>query len=83
MRSDHGQACWRGKLYVVGGQKYDTEIPMRSVKVLDLADVDMGWTAVPSLTIARKFLAAVCWDGRLYALGGMDNGGEYIASIGP
>jgi N-acetylneuraminic acid mutarotase len=69
-----------GKIYVIGGDGYDTAAPYLSYR--SHAEVEQydpstsGWTAKTSMPTARQSLASAVIDGKIYVVGG------YTISIG-
>ena len=67
------------KLYVVGGWQLGGQIARRETGhwqpdalVYDFAKPDAGWQKLPLPEFKRRALAAGIWQGKLFAIGGMD-----------
>ncbi|MEX0642819.1 MAG: PQQ-binding-like beta-propeller repeat protein [Pirellulales bacterium] len=74
-RSSHNAAVIGDKLYVVGGWELAGKSPgtwQPATLVYDFANPQAGWQDVKELPYKRRALAAGHWDGKLVALGGMD-----------
>ncbi len=74
-RSSHNAAVIGDKLYVVGGWKLEGKSPgtwQPDALVYDFNDAQAGWQKLPVPEFKRRALAAGVWDGKLFALGGMD-----------
>ncbi len=74
-RSSHNAAVISDKLYVVGGWKLDGKSPgtwQPDALVYDFNDPQSGWQKLPVPEFKRRALAAGVWDGKVFALGGMD-----------
>lgn len=93
VRSSHDVAVYENKLYVVGGWPLDTtkddkdQTPddrsaersfHHEMLVLDLTKPESGWQKIPH-PFARRALAAVASQGKIYALGGMNPKNEVTA----
>ncbi|TDZ58605.1 Kelch-like protein terF [Colletotrichum trifolii] len=72
---DHaGYAVFNNKMYVVGGFEHGAPNPRSTVFVLDLANVEKGWTTSKALMPrARGGFAFAVAGGKLYTLGGEGN----------
>jgi len=73
-REDLGVAVWDGKLFAVGGQKTLETDPHKSGEYLDLKNVNAGWTKIPDMSTGRYSLGVAFADGKLFAVGGHDDG---------
>ena len=74
-RSSHNAVVIGDKLYVVGGWNLEGKSPgtwQPDALVYDFNDAKAGWQKLPVPEFKRRALAAGVWDGKLFALGGMD-----------
>jgi hypothetical protein len=74
-RSSHDAVVIGDKIYVVGGWTLDGNSKGKWLDTawsFDLTKPDAGWQAVASPTFKRRALAVGAWDGKLVAIGGMD-----------
>ncbi len=74
-RSSHDAVVIGDKLYVVGG--WTLTGPRKGewheeAVVYDFANQDAGWAKLPAQSFRRRALAAGEWNGKLVAMGGMD-----------
>jgi Kelch motif/Galactose oxidase, central domain len=67
-----------GALYLVGG--FTTGLDGATAEVWRLDDPDGDWVEVASMDTARGALGAVAVDGRLFAIGGVDESGRDLAT---
>jgi N-acetylneuraminic acid mutarotase len=72
---------WNGRLYAFGG--HDGTNFLSSVEsALILANGSLGaWRNESSMSTARRALAGVVWNGRLYAFGGVSNSTNFLSSV--
>ena len=78
-RSSHNAAVIGDKLYVVGGWELAGKSPgtwQPATLAYDFAQPQNGWQEVKELPYKRRALAAGEWNGKLVALGGMDEKGK-------
>ena len=75
-RSGHGWATYKGKIYVAGGEIYDSHVfaTIRAVEGYDPAT--NTWTILPTMPTARHGVNVAAIGNRLYVIGG------HIASDG-
>jgi N-acetylneuraminic acid mutarotase len=75
-RSGHGWATYKGKIYVAGGEIYDSHVfaTIRAVEGYDPAT--NTWTILPTMLTARHGVNVAAIGNRLYVIGG------HIASDG-
>ena len=84
LRIYHAAVAWNGDLVVLGGLactegEYLCLGPRRDVRIHDTAGG--GWSALPSMGVARSFpAAAVGLGGRIYAIGGAGRDGSQLRS---
>lgn len=74
-RSSHNAAVIGDKLYVVGGWRLAGKSPGTwepDALVYDFTKPTAGWQRLPAPEFKRRALGAGVWDGKLVALGGMD-----------
>jgi N-acetylneuraminic acid mutarotase len=82
-RSSHDAAMLGSRLYVVGGWElkggdgdwHDTAL------VCDLAAARPEWKEIAQPPFKRRALAVAAYAGKIYAIGGMDDGGEMTTGI--
>lgn len=83
-RSSHDSVILDGKLYVGGGwQMRGSEGKSAWAKTLDVLDLRAAkseWRSVPQ-PFRRRALAAVAHAGKLFFIGGMDNGNDVSAAV--
>ena len=80
-RQGPGLAALGGKLYAVGGHGAGrTGSCLTSVEILDLTANSPTWVAGPSLATARQGPGLAALGGKLYAVGGMSDFGNALAS---
>jgi N-acetylneuraminic acid mutarotase/uncharacterized GH25 family protein len=78
-RSSHNAAVIGDKLYVTGGWTLSGSRDgewLEDSLVYDFADPSSGWQKLPKQEFQRRALAAAAWQGKLAALGGMDQDAE-------
>jgi hypothetical protein len=78
-RSSHNAVVIGDKLYVVGGWQLAGEAPgtwQPAALVYEFGKPQAGWQTLPEPQFKRRALAASHWNGKLVALGGMDEEGE-------
>lgn len=77
-RSSHDAVVIGDKLYVVGGWTLspDDEVWHTHSLVYDLKSEKGQWEKLPEQPFERRALAAGTFDGKLYAIGGMNSDGE-------
>jgi N-acetylneuraminic acid mutarotase len=74
-RSSHNAAVIGDKLYVTGGWTLSGSRKgkwLTDSLVFDLKNPSAGWQPLPEQSFQRRALAAGTWQGKLVALGGMD-----------
>ncbi len=77
-RSSHDAIVLDDRLYVVGGWAMDGPDSTQwhdSAWVLNLQDAEAGWQELPAPGFQRRALALAAFDGKLFALGGMERQG--------
>ncbi len=79
-RSSHAACVVESKVVVVGGWNLAGKLGRSSewcadVLTLDLNDVSAAWSSSPA-PFRRRALAAAALEGRVYAIGGMDESGQ-------
>lgn len=77
-RSSHDAAVLGNTVYVVGGwqlQGQDESAWHHTAWSVDLTSSQPEWKALPNLPTARRALALAAHNGKLYAIGGMLEGG--------
>lgn len=75
-RSSHDAVVIGDKIYVVGGWTLTGNSKGKWLDTawsFDLTKPDAGWQAVASPTFKRRALAVAEWNGKLVAIGGMDD----------
>ncbi|MBX3433409.1 MAG: hypothetical protein KF847_08825 [Pirellulales bacterium] len=78
-RSSHDAAVVGDALYVVGGWTLSGSSPgnwLPTAWAYHLTRAGAAWEALPSPPFKRRALAAAAWDGKLAAIGGMDDAGK-------
>ena len=78
-RSSHNAVVIGDRLYVVGGWALAGSSPgewQTDALVYNVADPGEGWQKLPKPPFRRRALAVSHWNGRLVALGGLDDEGE-------
>ena len=78
-RSSHDAAVIGDDLYVVGGWQLAGSSEGRWLTTawkINLADASADWEALPAPPFLRRALAIAAWEGKLAALGGMDDGND-------
>jgi len=78
-RSSHNAVVIGDKLYVVGGWTLSGSRKgewLEDSLVYDFSDPSQGWQKLPAQDFKRRALAASQWQGKLAALGGMDEKGK-------
>ncbi|TWT45319.1 N-acetylneuraminate epimerase [Phycisphaerae bacterium RAS1] len=64
-----------GRIWMIGGQTSDANHVTAATVVYDPARPQLGWQTMPSLNTARLFPGVVTdKSGRIWAIGGLDNG---------
>lgn len=74
-RSSHDAVVIGDKLYVVGGWTLSGDSDgewIDEMLVFDFADAEIGWQSMPNMPTERRALATSHWNGKLIAMGGMD-----------
>ncbi len=77
-RSSHDAIVLDDRLYVVGGWAMDGPDSTEwhdSACVLNLQDTAAGWRELPAPGFQRRALALAAFDGKIFALGGMERQG--------
>lgn len=77
-RSSHDAIVLDDRLYVVGGWAMDGPDSTQwhdSAWVLNLQDTAAGWRELPAPGFQRRALALAAFDGKIFALGGMERQG--------
>lgn len=83
-RSSHDAVVIGDKLYVVGGWTLDGDRKgtwLDSAWSIDLKDPAAKWEAIGKPNFRRRALAAAQWNGKLVALGGMDEDQEISRQV--
>ncbi len=83
-RSSHDAVVIGDTLFVVGGWTLSGESKgawLDTAWAFDLAKPQAGWQAVAAPTFKRRALAVAEWNGKLVALGGMDDGGKLSRGV--
>lgn len=83
-RSSHDAVVLEGKLYVAGGWTLSGDSDgewLDKAWAYDLADENGEWRALPSLPFRRRALAVAHWNGKLIAIGGMDEDHDISQSV--
>jgi N-acetylneuraminic acid mutarotase len=83
-RSSHDAVVIGDKIYVVGGWTLDGESRGKWLETawsFDLANPQAGWQAVAKPTFKRRALAVASWNGKLVALGGMDDANKISLQV--
>jgi N-acetylneuraminic acid mutarotase len=83
-RSSHNAAVIGDRLYVVGGWALAGSSPgewQEDALMYDFSDPSAGWQQLPKPPFTRRALAAAHWDGKLVAIGGLDEDGEVAQSV--
>jgi uncharacterized GH25 family protein len=83
-RSSHNAAVIGDRLYVVGGWRLDGKSPGTwepDALVYDFAKPHAGWQKLPLPEFKRRALAAGVWNGKLFALGGMNDKGKVSMQV--
>jgi N-acetylneuraminic acid mutarotase len=78
-RSSHNAAVIGDRLYVVGGWTLEGKSPgtwQPDALVYDFKNPKTGWQKLPRPDFKRRALAAGVWQGKLFAIGGMDEKGK-------
>ena len=78
-RSSHNGVVIGDKLYVVGGWNLNGKSPGKwepDALVYDFTKPSDGWQKLPVPEFKRRALAAGFWQGKLFAIGGMDEKGK-------
>ncbi|HJQ80849.1 MAG TPA: hypothetical protein VJ828_12875 [Lacipirellulaceae bacterium] len=82
-RSSHNAVVIGDRLYVVGGWTLSGSSPgewQEDALVYDFSDPAAGWQQLPKPPFTRRALAAAHWNGKLVAIGGLDEAGEVAQS---
>lgn len=77
-RSSFDAAVLDGKIYVAGGWAMAGEaenIWHQTAWVLDTQAIDQGWQELPTPPFQRRALAMAAYNGKIYAIGGMQSDG--------
>lgn len=80
-RSSHDAAVLGHTLYVVGGWQINGGADgqwLETAWSLDLATPGAQWTKIPAPPFHRRAMALASWEGKLVALGGMDENTEIL-----
>jgi hypothetical protein len=83
-RSSHNAVVIGSRLYIVGGWALSGSSPgewQRSALVYDFAEPQAGWQQLPDPPFNRRALAVGHWNGRVVAIGGLDEEGEVLQRI--
>jgi outer membrane protein assembly factor BamB len=83
-RSSHNAAVIGDKLYVVGGWKLAGKSPgewQPAAVVYDFAKPEIGWQEIKPLPHKRRALAVGQWNGKLVAVGGMDENNKITMRV--
>ncbi len=78
-RSSHDAAVLDGKLYVVGGWKLAGKDPTmwhKTALVCDLSKEQPVWEEIAAPPFQRRALSVAAFDGKIYAVGGMEESGS-------
>ena len=78
-RSSHNAAVIGDRLYLVGGWRLEGKSPgtwQPDALAYDFNDPKAGWQKLPLPEFKRRALAAGVWNGKLFAIGGMDERGK-------
>ena len=78
-RSSHNAVVIGDRLYVVGGWRLSGHSPgdwQAEGLVYDFSDPQAGWQSLPGPYFKRRALATGHWNGRLVAIGGIDDDGD-------
>ncbi len=82
-RSSHNAVVIGDRLYVVGGWTLSGSSPgewQADALVYDFSDPAAGWQQLPEPPFTRRALAAAHWNGKLVAIGGLDEAGNVAQS---
>ena len=83
-RSSHDAAVLGDKLYVVGGWKMagpsDREWHSTAL-VCDLSQAQPQWKEIAAPPFTRRALAVAAYEGKLYAIGGMDDSSDTTTAV--
>lgn len=71
----------RRRRAIAGGSAWTVRLVAVTVLSLVAAATAGGWEELPPLDVPRQEIAAVWFDGALYAIGGFDTGGGTLASV--
>lgn len=83
-RSSHDAAMLDGKLYVIGGWKLAGSEPTvwhKSALVCDLTKDSPTWEEIASPPFQRRALSVAAFDGKIYAVGGMQEAGGFTMRV--
>jgi N-acetylneuraminic acid mutarotase len=83
-RSSHNAVVIGDRLYVVGGWALSGSSPgewQQDTLVYDFSDPSAGWQALAKPPFKRRALSASHWDGKLVAIGGLDDQGEVAQQV--
>ena len=80
-RSALGVAFGDGKLFAVGGWDGGGGTYLRSVEYLDLRNSEAEWEKLPDMETARGCLGVAFGNGKLFAVGGWENGTTPLRSV--
>jgi hypothetical protein len=83
-RSSHDAAVIGDKIYVVGGWTLSGDRAgtwLDTAWSFDLMKPEAGWQAIATPTFKRRALAVAEWNGKLVALGGMDDKTKISTSV--
>jgi len=78
-RSSFDAAVMGDTIYVVGGWQLRSEEDSKWHKTawkLDLTNPAAGWKSIPQPNFQRRALSVAAYDGKLYAIGGMQSSGR-------
>ncbi len=85
-RSTHDAAVLDGYLYVIGGWSmgggdWSSAYFIDEALRMNLRDPQSGWEPLPTPPFRRRALAVAAFDGRLFVLGGLDEGGKVVRRV--
>jgi N-acetylneuraminic acid mutarotase len=83
-RSSHDAAVLNGKLYVIGGWRMagpGTEDWHSTALVCDISQEQPQWQEIAAPPFTRRALAVAAYEGKLYAIGGMDDSNDTTTAV--